>query len=585
MSLIHSIPNHPLRLYLSIICFVFLNTSGQAQIISLTLAPGVQTRLLPEPVAGLAQKPFEGDSMQVAAKAKDLLSLLFEEGYLTANAHWSDNHTTLRLSPGQVYSWASLSSGNIPPEALYTAGLRKGTFKDTPFKNTRVADMRHRVLGWFEDHGYPFATVFLDSIGMEHGKISAILTANKGPLITLDSIIVKSEDRMSYTLITAVIQCEKGDLYNESVIRQIDKQLNQSNFLRSAKPPEVLFMKGKTWLYVYPAKKKANRFDGIIGMLPDEKTGKVRFTGDVHLKLVDALSRGESLILEWQHLQPQSPRLKAEAAYPYLFHTPFGMNGQLGIYKKDTTFLEVRQRLSFQYALNAGISILGFAERKSSSTLTPATATYNQDNEWASTKVVMYGLGIQKQVEQSDRAPVRGFFINLETAAGKRSAENNSNTPSDGNTVPSSILIETDLLAGMYHPIYRRHIIHGRLWFHSKMSSQGFFTNEMIRFGGMRTLRGFDEESILASTLLSGTIEYRYMLEESSYLYLFADRARYEANGHSTYRADDPYGFGAGISFATQAGIFTINYALGKQLQNPVSLRSGKIHFGLVNIF
>jgi hypothetical protein len=48
---------------------------------------------------------------------------------------------------------------------------------------------------------------------------------------------------------------------------------------------------------------------------------------------------------------------------------------------------------------------------------------------------------------------------------------------------------------------------------------------------------------------------------------------------------DTPFGFGAGISFETKAGIFSINYALGKQFNNPIELRSGKIHFGIVNYF
>ena len=81
------------------------------------------------------------------------------------------------------------------------------------------------------------------------------------------------------------------------------------------------------------------------------------------------------------------------------------------------------------------------------------------------------------------------------------------------------------------------------------------------------------------------TLEYRFILEQNSYLYVFGDGAWYENNNVKNYVTDTPIGFGAGISFETKAGIFSINYALGKQFDNPIQLRSGKIHFGIVNYF
>ena len=113
------------------------------------------------------------------------------------------------------------------------------------------------------------------------------------------------------------------------------------------------------------------------------------------------------------------------------------------------------------------------------------------------------------------------------------------------------------------------------------------FQNELFRIGGLKTFRGFDEESIFASAYYIFTLEYRYLLEENSYLYLFSDGAYYENQSISFTgdRYDTPYGFGAGISFETKAGIFSISYALGKQFDNPIDLRGGKVHFGVVNYF
>jgi len=48
---------------------------------------------------------------------------------------------------------------------------------------------------------------------------------------------------------------------------------------------------------------------------------------------------------------------------------------------------------------------------------------------------------------------------------------------------------------------------------------------------------------------------------------------------------DRPYSFGVGTSFQTNAGIFSLTYAVGSQQGNRLDLRSAKIHFGFINYF
>jgi outer membrane protein assembly factor BamA len=111
------------------------------------------------------------------------------------------------------------------------------------------------------------------------------------------------------------------------------------------------------------------------------------------------------------------------------------------------------------------------------------------------------------------------------------------------------------------------------------------FKNELFRIGGLRTLRGFDEESIFASTYVIPTVEYRFLFSQNSNLLLFAEGAWYENNSNTAYLNDMPMSVGAGINFETKAGILTINYALGNQFNNGFDLRNGKIHFGLTALF
>jgi hemolysin activation/secretion protein len=119
----------------------------------------------------------------------------------------------------------------------------------------------------------------------------------------------------------------------------------------------------------------------------------------------------------------------------------------------------------------------------------------------------------------------------------------------------------------------------------SVFGDQTIYRNELFRIGGLKTLRGFDEESIYASSYVIPTIEYRFLFGQNSNLLLFAEGAWYENSSNHQYLSDTPISLGAGINFDTKAGIFSLNYGLGNQFGNGFDLRNGKIHFGLTALF
>ena len=52
-------------------------------------------------------------------------------------------------------------------------------------------------------------------------------------------------------------------------------------------------------------------------------------------------------------------------------------------------------------------------------------------------------------------------------------------------------------------------------------SSPVIYQNELYRFGGLNTLRGFNEEELFASTKGQLTLEYRFLLDRNSNVFLF----------------------------------------------------------------
>ena len=211
--------------------------------------------------------------------------------------------------------------------------------------------MNKKILKNCENKGFPFASVSFDSIEINNQQFSASLSVDKNRFITIDSIIIKGSSAVAPVYLYNYIGIFPGDLYNETQIRRISSRLLELPFVKEAKQSQVLFLDKETKLYLFLENKKASQFDGVLGILPDEnKSGKINFIGEVHLKLQNSLKRGEIIELNWKTLPAQTQDLKVHALYPFLFNTPFGIDGNLAIYKKDSTYIDVTKNLGIQYA-------------------------------------------------------------------------------------------------------------------------------------------------------------------------------------------------------------------------------------------
>ena len=111
------------------------------------------------------------------------------------------------------------------------------------------------------------------------------------------------------------------------------------------------------------------------------------------------------------------------------------------------------------------------------------------------------------------------------------------------------------------------------------------FQNELFRIGGLKTLKGFDEQSIFAETFLIGNLDLKYMVAENSSFLVFYNSAFVKNSLATTFQNDFPKGFGAGMNIESNAGVFSLYYAVGSQKNNPILLNSARIHFGFVNYF
>ena len=205
---------------------------------------------------------------------------------------------------------------------------------------------------------------------------------------------------------------------------------------------------------------------------------------------------------------------------------------------------------------------------------------------YADISLTSYGLGGHYERLDYRLNPRRGFTLEGTASVGIRVINKSNAIPEHlyDSMALKSTQYRADFSGDYFFPLGQRQVIDignksGYLY------GANLFTNELYRIGGLRSLRGFDEESIYATKYSIGKLEFRYLLEQNSFLFVFANAAWYENKSRVKDLEDTPYGFGVGINFETKLGIMSLSYALGKEFDNPVYFRNAKVHFGIFNYF
>jgi outer membrane protein assembly factor BamA len=131
----------------------------------------------------------QGLKLQSSFKTKEQLSkyvdqlpvLLQAKGYATASIDslaLDSNFTHLRIFFGEQYSWDSLQV-NEPERKVLSSLLFTNEKKPLSLQQYEV--FQEKMLDYLANRGYPFAKVFIDSIGIVNGHhLKGILKIDKG---------------------------------------------------------------------------------------------------------------------------------------------------------------------------------------------------------------------------------------------------------------------------------------------------------------------------------------------------------------------------------------------------------------------
>lgn len=545
------------------------------------------------------------DSLTCIQKTNERILALSGNSFLLSHLvsmQFTDTFCEVKLKAGASFKWIKVAKGNLPEDVLTAAGWREYLFYNTPFNYKQYTDKVAKMLHYLEQNGYPFAQINLDSVQVNQGEISAKLMLDKGDLIKFDTIEIIGDAHIKSWYVAKYLGIKKDAPYNEELIKNAANRLSQLSFVQSTRSPFVYFLGATAKPVVYLTNKRSSSFDGIIGFAPasNNNSNKLLVTGEVNVKLQNLFATGKGFDLTYKSFLNSSQELRTKALWPYIFKTNVGVEYELNLIKFDSTFIDVKQDIGLQYRFIGNDYLKVFYSYQTTSLLRVDTNLVKVSKALPTANDLSnnsYGIGGKFTRYDYLYNPRKGFGMEFNASVGVRKIERNAQVDAlkfaqpDGSfksiydtmqlsTVQYRLLAKGDI----FIPIAARATIRVEGNF-GHLQVQNVFFSELFRIGGIRTLKGFDEQAIFASTYAIVNTEIRYLLQQNSHVLLFWNGAWYTNKLLTQNNSDKPYGFGAGLNFETGAGIFSLYYAVGKQFNNSIEFDKAKIHFGFVNYF
>ncbi|MHA7058603.1 POTRA domain-containing protein [Aquimarina sp. M1] len=416
--------------------------------------------------------------------------------------------------------------------------------------------------------GNTFSNLSLTGIQKNKNGISAKLISSKSKIRTIDDIIIKGYEKFPHSYLRYNTRIQKGRTFNKYEIIEKSEKIDNLGFAKNIKAPEVLFEKDSTKVYLYLEKRSANTFDGFLGFSSDTESGNLELNGYLNLNLINNLNFGEKLNLIYKSDGNEQQRFQTNISLPYILKTPIGLEAGLDIFKKDSSFLVTEQRANLNYLINDKNNLsLGYKATASDNLLDTPQPGLNIADYSSS----FFQTSFQHTKRQNNSLfPIKNkYIITAEFGTRKTSLENI-------NQVRGIIDVSYRFELNQRNSIFLKN--EGAAIF-----SENLLTNELFRFGGINSIRGFEENSINASLFNTLNTEYQYLLSSNLYIHSIIDYSYFE--DESLELSDNLTSFGFGLGLLTKTGLFRIIFANGKSSSSNFKFSNTKVHISLNAIF
>ena len=460
---------------------------------------------------------------------------------------------TIHIYIGNTFKEAIPNNYTIKQDSVYIHYNEAEEFLESVIKN-------------LEKNGFAMAKAKFSNLQKRKDYLITQLTVFQENKRQVNDIIISGYPNFPKSHKKQLIRNYKNKVFNQKNIENLYQDIEKFRFAKQIKYPEILFTKDSTKVYVYLEKNKNNSFDGFIGFTNSE-TKKLILSGYLDLNLNNILNSGEKLALYWKSNGQSQITFNANAEIPYIFKSPLGIKTQLNIFKQDSTFQNTKTAIDLGYYFSYNKKVfLGYQATESSNTQNNITSTVSDFNNSFTTTTFEFN-----DFKDDDFLFPEKTYLNARVGVGKREAKFSNNNQQFGSlTIKHNFYINPKNIINLSSQNYY-------------LKSVNYFINELERFGGAKSIRGFNENTLQGNTFSSLLTEYRYVLSSNTYVHTITDFGFIKDNTSNTQ--NKLLGIGLGFGFLSKNGLFNIMYANGSTDKQSVKLSNSIVHISFKAVF
>lgn len=491
---------------------------------------------------------------------KFLDSLTQNNYYLTElrNVKKEANRTEIYFDTGKNFNEANVK---------LTEEIAKNLNLKQEFFTKNLDSLKKEINASYRARGFTFNRVKSKFLGMQQNIPHIEISVLSGEQRKINSFVIKGYDKVPKRFVKNLEKDFQGKIYADENLIRINQSLQNHPFISLEKPAQTLFTKDSTQVFLFLQKRKSNSFDGIIGF-GNDKTEKFTFNGSLNMNFRNMFNSFETVNIFWQRNPDKGQIFDLKTDIPYLFKSNLGLDLNVNIYRQDSTFANVKFLPSLYLHLS-NRQKLGL--RGTFETSSVMDSLYIQGKDFGKK-----GIGVW--YDFTEPSEIELFMHKTKLRA---SADYISTLYSKDNTQISQNNFFFYGERNFY--ISGNHYLNLRAETALINSKNELVANELLRFGGWNSFRGFNENALFADFYYFGTAEYRFLAGNQAFFDVFGQYG--ELNNKSLSLKPKLYSFGLGFNFFLPIGLMSFQISNGNEFGNPVKFGDTKIHWGILSKF
>lgn len=457
-----------------------------------------------------------------------------------------------------------IQTNNLTTEERELLSITKDSISILP---SEIESWMQLKLGLLEKKGYALAKLQLINQKNKDLHIYSDLKLSLNIKRQVNDLVILGYNKFPKNIKQNWLRKLRNRTFNQEIVNEVSSDIENFPFVTETRSPEILFTKDSTKIYTYLERTKPNKFDGFIGFANDEKNTKLTFNGYLDLNLINILNSGEKFNLYWRNDGNQQTSFNLGTEIPYWFKTPFGAKANLKIFKQDSTFQNTQLNLDIGYYFSYNKKLyLGYQSINSVDIQSVNSVSLNDF------KSKFYTLSFDYvKRNNSDFLFPEKTNLYVKFGTGKRII-----------TAQKTNQFFTELVAS--HNLY----LNGKNIIAIKnqsyyLNSENYVINELYRFGGINSIRGFRENTLQANFFSGLMAEYRYLLTPSLYVHSITDYGYFQDK--TTNLQGSLLGLGFGFGMLTQNGLFHLVYANGSTNDQAIKLSNSIVQISFKTNF